>query len=376
LTFSAVGIKTIHVQADPIGVGKFLTVEIVGQGNVTATKVNSGEVWHYNNTDPATEYKLGAGTVSLQAFAAPGWIFSHWEGDLTGTANPVDYKSKKYGYVTAVFITTSFTITALRAPEALNGTITTYGDGVATPITGGWNVTIEYGGNQTFSFHPFEDNHVSSIVVDDTFEPYAENYTFTNVQSSHNLTVYFSPDGQAYIPAGSNVAVYLGDNVGLNFTSTFGGTATQENILEQLNATVQPSSLILWNIGLVVEVPLTDNVTITLPYTIDETHPNITSIFTSDSVDALYSDVNGDGKVDGDDVSDVANMIKTLVGQQIYDPLYDIDRNTILDQNDVHMINDNKGAIIEELEFDPIYSNGVLIGYLIYTGHFSIFRGR
>lgn len=398
LVFSMSSTGVFIAQAGKTGptIGKFLEIDFTGSSDgvaasdcsVTATK-DSGQVFTFKVFENLTySEKVGAGTLLLEAKPDDGWEFEGWITDDSDDVeltpfgeNFLYYKTEKLGSVGAVFLRDTFTIKAVVAEAASNGTISIDEDSTgvrdSTEIAYGYIVTANSGANITFNFNEDPGNHTSAIQVDYAFEPYAQSYTFTNVQSSHNLTVYFSTDGQAYIPQGSNVAVYLGDNVCLNFTSTGGGTATQENILEQLNATVQPSSLILWNIGLVVEVPLTDNVTITLPYTLDENHPNITAIFTSDSVDALYSDVNGDGKVNGDDVSDVANIIKTLVGQQIYDPLYDIDRNGILDQNDVHMVNDNKGAIVEELQFDPIYdSNGILIGYLVYTGHFSIFRGR
>jgi len=96
LVFSALPFNSLFVQADPIGVGKFLTVEIDGDGYVTATKTRSGEVWYYYKTVIATEHKLGAGTVLVQAYANEGWEFSHWEVDLNGTENPVEYKSEKY----------------------------------------------------------------------------------------------------------------------------------------------------------------------------------------------------------------------------------------------------------------------------------------
>jgi hypothetical protein len=382
-------------KTDPT-IGKFLEIDFTGSDDgvaasdcyVTATK-DSGQVFTFKVFENLTySEKVGAGTLLLEAKPDDGWEFEGWITDdsddieLTPFGeNFLYYKTEKLGSVGAVFVRDAYTIKAVVAEAASNGTISIDEDSTGirdlTEIAYGYIVTAYSGANITFNFNANIGNHVSAIQVDYAFEPYAQSYTFTNVQNSHNLTVYFSTDGQAYIPPGSNVVVYLGDNVSLSFISTGEGTATQENVTKQLEPIVQNSSLILWNIGLVVEVPLTDNVTITLPYTLDENHTAVTSIFTSDSVDALYSDVNGDGKVDGDDVSDVANMIKTLVGQQIYDPFYDIDRNGILDQHDVHTVNDNKGAIIEELEFYPIYdSNGILIGYLIYTGHFSIFRGR
>ncbi|MCJ7714755.1 hypothetical protein MUO66_09920, partial [Candidatus Bathyarchaeota archaeon] len=365
LAFAMIPTNALLVKADPVGVGKFLTVNIDGQGFVTATKVKSGEVWEYYIADPPAEHKLGAGTVSLEAFAYEGWEFSRWEEDLTGSENPTDYKSEKYGFIKAVFVRTTFKITATVAPEAPNGYIQTDINGIPTQVTEQLDLIVEYGASQSFSFISNVENHVSAIQVDGAFVPYVLDYTFSNVQTDHTITVFFSVDGEAYVPAGNNVPVYLGEDVSLNFVSTQGGgTATQAEI--PLFELLAETSLILWDIN--AGVSFEGIVEITLPYIGFEI---IQQVFTADSVDALYSDVNGDGVVDGNDVSDVAIAIRTLVPHGIYDADYDVDRNSVLDEEDVHTVNDNKGAIIESLNF---WIEGDTL--FIETGHFSIFRGR
>lgn len=302
----------------------------------------------------------------MEAFADEGWAFSHWEGDLTGVANPIDYKSEKYGYVKAVFVKKTFTITAIVATEASNGYIETTINETPVQITEQLDVTVEYGESQTFTFYPNIENHVSAIQVDNNFELYALSYTFSNVQADHVLTVYFSLDGEAYVPAGSDVPVYLGSSVSLNFDSTQGGgTATQEEVY--LNPLLTGTSLILWEVN--AGVSFSGIVEIALPYLGTE---EITQVFTSDSLDALYSDVNADGIVDGDDVSDVANGIKTTSQSGAeYDPQWDVNRDGELTEDDIHVVNANKGTILESLNFwvlnDTLY---------IETDHFSIFRGR
>jgi hypothetical protein len=367
LVFNTLSFNAPVSKADPVGVGKYLTVEIDGDGYVTATKVNSGDVWYYNKTEIPTEHKLGAGTILLQAYADEGWKFSHWEENLTTTENPVEYKSEKYGYVRAVFQKVIFTITAFIAQNAPNGTIKTYGDGATTLINGVLVVSIECGGNQTFAFSPYEDNHVSSIQVDNAFDTYSGPYEFTNVHSDHTLTVYFSTDGQAYLPIGTNVPVYLGDDVGLNFTSiNEEGTATQANISSLLLPQLQGTSLILWDVS--VGAHFSGLVEVALPY---EGTTTIT-VWTSDSLDALYSDVNGDGVVDGDDVSDVAVGIKTTVASEAeYDPQFDTNRDGELTEADILLVNEYKGTTLQSL-------TSWIVGdsLFIQTDHFSIFGGR
>ena len=134
-----------------------------------------------------------------------------------------------------------------------------------------------------------------------------------------------------------------------------------------MNPLLVGTSLILWDVN--AGVSFTGIVEIALPYLGTET---ITQVFTGDSVDALYSDVNADGVVDGDDVSDVANGIKTTSQSGAeYDPQWEVNRDGELTEDDVHVVNENKGAILESLNFwvlnDTLY---------VETDHFSIFRGR
>lgn len=370
LVLSALPFNVQTTKADPIGVGKYLTVEIVGEGYVTATKVNSGEVWEYYKANIPTEHKLGAGTVLVQAYSGEGWEFSHWEGDLTGTENPVDYKSEKYGYIKAVFTKIIFTITALVSMDAPYGIIQTAGTGSATSIEGGLSVAIEYGGTQTFTFTPDENNHVSAIQVDGTFTTYTPSYTFNAVQADHSLVVYFSAEGEAYVPVGSNVQVYAGSNVGLTFPSIdASGTATQAEII--LLGDLAGTSLILWDVS--VGATFSGTVQVALPYS----GADIANVWTSDSLDALYADVDGNGVVNGTDVSLVAIGIKTTVSSGAeYDAQFDINRDGQLTEDDVHIVNQYKGTVLQSLNF-WVEGNSI-DGYTLFieTDHFSIFRGR
>jgi len=343
LAFSATAINTPLVKADVGGIGKFLTIGIVGEGSVTATKVQSGETWNF---PPSITEKVGAGTLLLEAKPSEGWEFSHWEGDLAGTSvNPTEYKTEKYGYVAAVFVKITFTITAIVAPEASGGYIETIVDGNLIQIWDQLDVTVEYGGSQTFSFYPNSGNHVSAIKIDSDFIVSALSYTFNNVQKDWTIVVFFSADGEAYVPAGTNVPVDLGGGVSLHFVHTEGGgIATQASI--DLPPLLVGTSLVLWDVC--VEVSFDGVVEIALPYLGTET---IQHVFMGDSLDELYSDVNGDGVVDGDDVSDVANAIKSLTPHGLYDANFDVNRDGVLDENDVHLVNEYKGTTLQSLTF-------------------------
>lgn len=89
-------------------------------------------------------------------------------------------------------------------------------------------------------------------------------------------------------------------------------------------------------------------------------------------MDALCSDVNGDGVVNGDDVSDVAIGIKTTVSNGAeYNPQFDINRDGELTEDDVHLVNQYKGTTLQSLTFSLVGNT-----LLIQTDHFSVFRCR
>jgi len=86
-----------------------LTVNLTGQGHVTLTP-------------PGGQY-LADTPVSLQATPAPGWAFTGWSGDLSGTANPVTLTMDSHKAVTATFTPPTPDVPTLLAPP--NGTVTT-----------------------------------------------------------------------------------------------------------------------------------------------------------------------------------------------------------------------------------------------------------
>ena len=114
------------------------------------------------------------------------------------------------------------------------------------------------------------------------------------------------------------------------------------------------------------------DINITIAFKFDPSIAIPVAVYRAESADALYSDANMDGVVDGSDVSYVAQAIKTTVSSGAeYDPLLDIDRDGDLDEDDVHTVNDNKGAELSLLTFS-------IEGNIIYieTDHFSVFRCR
>jgi len=373
LAFSALSTNALFAKAKDEGIGKFLTVEIVGEGSVTATKVQSGETWYFPSS--ITE-KVGAGTVSVEAFASEGWEFSHWEGDLTGSGNPTDYKTEKYGEVVAVFVKKTFTITAIVAPiyiypEPRNGYIETSVEGNIITIDVEEDVIVGAGDSQTFDFYPDSGYHVSTIMIADELESKsvapADSYLFENVQKDWTMVVFFSLDGEAYVPEvedGTDMQLDLGGMVRLHFYSTTGGgIVTQQEII--LEGELRGTSLLLWAVS--IGVSFEDIVEIALPYSgVAPQH-----VFWGESLDELYSDVNADGVVDNTDHVEVARAISTA-GRD-YDATYDVNRDGYLNEEDIHTVDANLETTLLELDF---YYEAVGSTLYIYTPTNLFYRVR
>ncbi len=71
-----------------------LTVDVEGDGTVTETVVQQ----------KTTDYAEGT-VVELDAVPAEGWMFSHWEGDLSGSENPLEITVDKPKSIVADFFT-------------------------------------------------------------------------------------------------------------------------------------------------------------------------------------------------------------------------------------------------------------------------------
>ena len=340
-------------QADVGGTGKFLTVEITGEGFVTATKVQSGETWNFCWADPPITEKVGAGTVELEAFAFNGWEFSRWEGDLAGTTeNPTDYKTEKYGHVTAVFVQKTVTIAASAVG---NGSVDPSGD-----------VSVLYGASQTFEFMADAGNHVSAIIVDGVYQPsYSESCTFHDVTANHTIEVHFSPDGTAIVPNGTALHVFFALGARLSFPETSGGTAIGEQVYYPFGGATA------WEISVIFA--FAGEVNVTLHY--DDTNMSLADelnlrLVRVDSIEAFRSDVNNDLRVDGQDVSMVANAVKQ---GEWYNPLFDINNDTFVDEHDVHIVNSNMDVIFEDITDGIDTDLNIIWGT---TDQFSIFGVR
>jgi len=119
---------------NPITSYKRVTVEVEGAGRVT----------------PGTTDVAFGNQLTLQAIPYSGAKFDHWDGDLTGTTNPITIKVSADMTVKAVFVSGS----THRVPEAYNLTVSTPKN---TPVT---FPLVGYSPDQaTLEYHPEIPSH-------------------------------------------------------------------------------------------------------------------------------------------------------------------------------------------------------------------------
>lgn len=387
LILNLCGVTIVSVEADEGGTGKFLQINFEGTTgvfsncSVTATKISSGQIFIFQADDPTTHrQKVGAGTVLLTAIAdeSNGWTFSHFDGDVTMLDDPNQalYKTEKNDVVTAYFNVITYTITPIAGEH-----------GTMEPNL---PVTVPYGGSQIFYFDADEGYHVSAVIIDGNYvalvpTSFTTQYTFDNVTDDHIIEVYFSLEGEAYVPSGSNVTVFLDSFASLNFIDgTSGGTAFGQQLFS-----FDPTDIIIWEITVVAEFD--GQVIVALKYDPELVigDENSLRLWTADTELLelfLKSDFNEDGIITGKDVKILANIVKNIKFWDEDDlELYDLSGDNVISEEDVHVVNSfnnqDLSDFLNNLEWTDIthptlgvdIENNIIYGL---TGHFSLFRCR
>ena len=167
-----------------------------------AVSVSSGGSQTFNFT-PATGYQVASVAV---------------DGTAVTTASSYSFSN----------VTASHTISVTFAPATFTLTASAGSNGTISPSGA---VSVNYGGNQTFTFTPATGYQVSSVAVDGTAVTTASSYSFSNVTASHTISVTFAPLTYTLTAsAGSNgtispsgaVSVNYGGNQTFTFTPATG----------------------------------------------------------------------------------------------------------------------------------------------------------
>ena len=144
-----------------------LDISLVGEGDVTLN--NTGPYYNYDDV------------IELTAYADPGWEFTAWSGDLSGSANPTTITIDDNKTVTATFTEIPSTM--------YNLTIIVDGSGSTDPVAGVYSYEEDY--EVYVTAIPDTGMMLDNWILDGYDVGSANPYTVT-MDSNHSLTAVFT----------------------------------------------------------------------------------------------------------------------------------------------------------------------------------------
>ncbi len=232
---------TYHFRAKAVGDGTALgsDMEFTTLVTLTVNIVGSGSVAKV--PDQAT-YTYGT-NVQLTATADPGWTFSAWSGDLTGSVNPDNITMDGAKTVTATFTQDQYTLT-----------VNIVGSGLAAKVpdqatyTYGTNVQLTATADPGWTFSAWSGDLTGSVNPDNITMDGDKTVTATFTQDQYTLTVNIAGSGsvakvpdQATYTYGTNVQLTATADLGWTFSAWSGnltGSVNPDNITMDGDKTV------------------------------------------------------------------------------------------------------------------------------------------
>ncbi len=208
-----------------------------GKGNTTPTNVaiHNATISGNNKTYSGTDGSAYGGVVNQTTAMTDA--MRNWWGHASGPADPkplpntpdynnptglgdsaTSYVDYKPWYINPSM--DSLSTDTIWASKIGNGTITPSG-----------SVSVNYGGNQTFTIAPTLGHHIDSVVVDGLNQGAISSYPFTNVTLNHTIIAYFSINtftidaskiGNGTITPSGSVGVNYGGNQTFTIAPTLG----------------------------------------------------------------------------------------------------------------------------------------------------------
>lgn len=417
LTLSMLFSNIFIVNADAGGTGKFLTINFGdAEGSdcyVVATKSSGQSFTFLANTSSTFSQKVGAGDVVLQAFpdSTNAWIFNYFLDSSGITYDNGDiFKTEKGEIIYAHFEVITYDLYVSVTDERGYGEIW-YGENlVAYQYADGSElssiVPIPFGDSPLFEFVASDGYHLSAVYngtdyIDLILTEFTQTYQFPAIYAAgYSLEATFSIDGQAEIPTGVDVTVFLSNAGSLTFDDVLsaGGYA--------LGTQYPTVDVLLWEITVygdtfdgqvLVALRYDEN---DIPIGVNEEDLRLYKT-PSDFNTELYlkCDLNGDGIITGQDVRIISNIAKHpkfiekllnegWTAENIINT-YDINEDSyvdddgniiiIIDESDIHIVNSMTEPDWIDITYyehpgGPVDTiNNIIYGI---TDEFSIFRCR
>ncbi|MFX0135517.1 MAG: LamG-like jellyroll fold domain-containing protein [Candidatus Hodarchaeota archaeon] len=187
---------------------------------ISVNPSNSGSI---SKNPDKTQYKYGE-TIQLTASPASGYQFDHWDGDLSGSSNPVNIEMNGDKSVTAVFIDSVEKVTTPNTPTGPSigsiGQSLSFNTGGSTSNLGH---TVEYrfdwGDGTPLTWGDSTQSHVYNIVGTYQIQAQARCQTHTSVLSNwsqsmsisisgHTLNITINPTGSGSVTKNPNKTQY------------------------------------------------------------------------------------------------------------------------------------------------------------------------
>jgi len=235
------------------------------------------------------------------------------------------------------------------------------------------NAYPNLGGLDTATIVPAHGWYIDAVFIDGKLQNILDDDEFglANVQAKNMISaVFLENEGVDDVETGSSVEAYPYPNVGLIFDNVLvNGFAHAYTIgLQPPDAKseswdIQTDAIFDQSVTVILVLSLTD---------LGGFDPTALRLLRTE-VQLARADVNLDGKVDGTDVSIVANANPSKSGDPKYNARLDLDDNGAIDDKDVNIVNNYIGeSVWKDITLRVVVDNGLAYVYGL-TDHFSIF---
>jgi hypothetical protein len=240
------------------------------------------------------------------------------------------------------------------------------------------NAYANLGGLDTVTIIPNHGWHINACLIDGNSQLILDEdgFSLINVRAKNMISVIFMENGGVDdVDLGSNVQAYPDPYVGLIFDNvltegfvyayTIGSAYAQPPDAKGESWDIQTDAIFNQNVMVILVLNLSD---------LGGSDPQALRLLRTED-ELARADVNLDGKVDGTDVSIVANANPSQNGSLKYDPRLDMNFDGVIDDLDVNIVNNYIGeSVWTDITLQVVVDNS--LGYVyVYgaTDHFSIF---